>query len=252
MCACVRVCVCVCQSLLCVLTDNLCLGTNLLSLYILYSMLQHCMHVTYITRCGVHLVQRCTLVEWSLLVVPFSPATPTVAIQPWLSDMSLNSLCSIFLHPHEPSFFCLSACPSACVCLNTFPVRPTVCLSLYLAGYYLVISLTSCSSVCLCFAMTTPLCVCSLPLPLLLTQLSTELGMNIRPKQSLTFAKCLEMGLQNHVEEISKVGEVAGKEYAIEQVSGWGVQVKLTISMVSTITGSCGYSKQMYVHAFSV
>ena len=50
--------------------------------------------------------------------------------------------------------------------------------------------------------------------------------MNIRPKQSLTFAKCLEMGLQNHAEEISKVGEVAGKEYAIEQVSGWSVCLK--------------------------
>ena len=121
--------------------------------------------------------------------------------------------------------------------------------------YLVVISLTSCSSVRLCFAMTVSLCVCSLPLPLLfflLTQLSSQLGMNIRPKQSLTFAKCLEMGLQNHVEEISKVGEVAGKEYAIEQVSGWGARVKLTVSMVSTITGSCGYSKQMYVNAISV
>ena len=57
-------------------------------------------------------------------------------------------------------------------------------------------------------------------------QLSSELEMNIRPKQSLTFAKCLEMGLQNHAEEISKVGEVAGKEYAIEQVSGWSVCLK--------------------------
>ena len=99
--------------------------------------------------------------------------------------------------------------------------------------------------------MTISLCVCSLPLPLLFllfAQLSSELGMNIRPKQSLTFAKCLEMGLQNHVEEISKVGEVAGKEYAIEQVSGWGAWVKLTISMVSTITDYCGsQSKCMFM-----
>ena len=56
-------------------------------------------------------------------------------------------------------------------------------------------------------------------------QLSNDLGMNIRPKQSLTFAKCLEMGLQNHAEEIAKIGEVAGKEYAIEQVCGSGVCV---------------------------
>lgn len=82
------------------------------------------------------------------------------------------------------------------------------------------------------------------------TQLSSDLGMNIRPKQSLTFAKCLEMGLQNHVEEISKVGEVAGKEYAIEQVSGWGVQVKLPIFVVLTMTGSCDYSMEMCAHAF--
>ena len=66
----------------------------------------------------------------------------------------------------------------------------------------------------------------SLPPSLSHPQLSSELGMNIRPKQSLTFAKCLEMGLQNHAEEISKVGEVAGKEYAIEQVSGWSVCLK--------------------------
>nr|WAW84827.1 axonemal dynein heavy chain 1 [Halisarca dujardinii] len=48
-------------------------------------------------------------------------------------------------------------------------------------------------------------------------QLSSDLGMNIRPKQSLTFAKCLEIGLQNHTDEIATVGEIAGKEYAIEQ-----------------------------------
>ena len=137
------------------------------------------------------------------------------------------------------------SCPSDCM---------SVCIPGWqLLGCYFSNILSVCSSVfrhdCL------SLCACSLPVPLLfflLTQLSSELGMNIRPKQSLTFAKCLEMGLQNHVEEISKVGEVAGKEYAIEQVSGWGARVKLTISMVSTITGSCGYSKQMYVHAFSV
>ena len=50
-------------------------------------------------------------------------------------------------------------------------------------------------------------------------QLSTELGVVVQPKASLTFSKCLEMGLQNHTETISKVAEVAGKEFSIEQVS---------------------------------
>ena len=49
-------------------------------------------------------------------------------------------------------------------------------------------------------------------------QLSNSLGMQIRPKANLTFAKCLELGLQNHIEAITKVAEVAGKEFSIEQV----------------------------------
>ncbi|XP_033121083.1 dynein heavy chain 1, axonemal-like, partial [Anneissia japonica] len=48
--------------------------------------------------------------------------------------------------------------------------------------------------------------------------LSAELGFKILPKASLTFKKCLEMNLQEHIEKISKVAEVAGKEYSIEQV----------------------------------
>ena len=34
----------------------------------------------------------------------------------------------------------------------------------------------------------------------------------------LTFTKCLEMKLQDHIEVIAKVAEIAGKEYSIEQV----------------------------------
>ena len=41
--------------------------------------------------------------------------------------------------------------------------------------------------------------------------------MQIRPKANLTFARCLEMGLQNHADVIGKVAEVAGKEFSIEQ-----------------------------------
>ena len=48
-------------------------------------------------------------------------------------------------------------------------------------------------------------------------QLSADLGFPIRPKANLTFSKCLEMKLQDHIGVIAKVAEVAGKEYSIEQ-----------------------------------
>ena len=38
------------------------------------------------------------------------------------------------------------------------------------------------------------------------------------PKANLTFNKCLDMKLGDHIGVISKIAEVAGKEYAIEQV----------------------------------
>ena len=50
--------------------------------------------------------------------------------------------------------------------------------------------------------------------------LSKELGFTVVPKASLTFSKCLEMKLQDHIEKISKVAEVAGKEYSIETGMG--------------------------------
>ena len=34
---------------------------------------------------------------------------------------------------------------------------------------------------------------------------------------TLTFSKCLEMKLAEHIDKIAKVAEVAGKEYSIEQ-----------------------------------
>ncbi|KAI5607103.1 dynein heavy chain 1, axonemal, partial [Silurus asotus] len=49
------------------------------------------------------------------------------------------------------------------------------------------------------------------------TLLSERLNMDVMPKPNLTFTKCLELGLFQHVEEISQIAEVAGKEYAIEQ-----------------------------------
>uniref|UniRef100_A0A9L0J1V5 Dynein axonemal heavy chain 1 n=1 Tax=Equus asinus TaxID=9793 RepID=A0A9L0J1V5_EQUAS len=39
--------------------------------------------------------------------------------------------------------------------------------------------------------------------------LSNEININVRPKANLTFARCLEMNLQDHIESISKVAEVA-------------------------------------------
>ncbi|CAH8612512.1 unnamed protein product [Heterobilharzia americana] len=47
-------------------------------------------------------------------------------------------------------------------------------------------------------------------------ELSEELGVNIVPKSTLTFSKCLEMHLQDNIEIISKVADIAGKEYSIE------------------------------------
>ncbi|RDD38836.1 Dynein heavy chain 1, axonemal [Trichoplax sp. H2] len=48
-------------------------------------------------------------------------------------------------------------------------------------------------------------------------QLSLELGFTVVPKATLTFSKCLEMKLQDHIATIAKIAEVAGKEYSIEQ-----------------------------------
>ncbi len=50
--------------------------------------------------------------------------------------------------------------------------------------------------------------------------MSEDLGIVVQPKPTLTFAKCLEMGLDKHIEVITKVAEIAGKEFSIEQVGG--------------------------------
>lgn len=51
--------------------------------------------------------------------------------------------------------------------------------------------------------------------------LSERIHMSVMPNATLTFSRCLELGLQQHVDEIARVAEVAGKEYAIEQVRSW-------------------------------
>ncbi|XP_054402146.1 dynein axonemal heavy chain 1-like isoform X2 [Pongo abelii] len=48
--------------------------------------------------------------------------------------------------------------------------------------------------------------------------LSNQININVRPKANLTFARCLKMNLQDHIESISKVAEVSGKEYIIEHM----------------------------------
>lgn len=48
--------------------------------------------------------------------------------------------------------------------------------------------------------------------------LSEQIQMKVMPKANLTFSRCLELGLQNHVDVIAQVAEVAGKEFTIEQV----------------------------------
>ncbi|XP_048578532.1 dynein axonemal heavy chain 1-like isoform X2 [Nematostella vectensis] len=48
-------------------------------------------------------------------------------------------------------------------------------------------------------------------------QLSKELCFPVVANAQLTFTKCLEMGLQDHTDIIAKIGEIAGKEYSIEQ-----------------------------------
>ncbi|KAM9856968.1 dynein axonemal heavy chain 1 [Aulostomus maculatus] len=47
--------------------------------------------------------------------------------------------------------------------------------------------------------------------------LSNRIQIQVIPKGSLTFSCCLDMGLQNHMDDVAQVVELAGKEYAIEQ-----------------------------------
>nr|XP_009665828.1 PREDICTED: dynein heavy chain 1, axonemal [Struthio camelus australis] len=46
--------------------------------------------------------------------------------------------------------------------------------------------------------------------------LSKDININIKPQAGLTFSRCLDMKLLDHIESIAKVAEIASKEYAIE------------------------------------
>lgn len=45
---------------------------------------------------------------------------------------------------------------------------------------------------------------------------SEKVGFEVKPYQGFTFNRCLEMGMQNYMEQIVDIGEKAGKEYNIE------------------------------------
>jgi len=47
--------------------------------------------------------------------------------------------------------------------------------------------------------------------------LSEKVGFSVQPDSAFTFRKCLKLGLDKQMEVITKVGETAGKEFAIEK-----------------------------------
>ncbi|GFO45343.1 dynein heavy chain 1, axonemal [Plakobranchus ocellatus] len=56
-------------------------------------------------------------------------------------------------------------------------------------------------------------CICNI------LKMSNEIGVKLKSSPNLTFTKCLEMKLEEHIDTIAKVSEIAAKEYAIELVS---------------------------------
>uniref|UniRef100_A0A8V1A4F4 Dynein axonemal heavy chain 1 n=1 Tax=Gallus gallus TaxID=9031 RepID=A0A8V1A4F4_CHICK len=65
--------------------------------------------------------------------------------------------------------------------------------------------------------------------------LSEDINMDIKLESDLTLRRCLDMNLQDHIESITKVAEIAGKEYAIENAlnkmeSEWS-SVSFTVSL---------------------
>ena len=61
--------------------------------------------------------------------------------------------------------------------------------------------------------------------------------MNIQPKATLTFSKCLEMKLDSHVDAIAKVAEVASKEFSIEQVCKFTEPLLNAMSLYQNVCG---------------
>lgn len=48
--------------------------------------------------------------------------------------------------------------------------------------------------------------------------LSERIQITVKPKANVTLSHYLELGLQNYIDDIAQVAELAGKEYTIEQV----------------------------------
>lgn len=62
--------------------------------------------------------------------------------------------------------------------------------------------------------------------------LSEDINIDIKLEPSLTVGRCLDMNLLDHIESITKVAEIAGKEYAIENVRRGGLAVSLVTSFL--------------------
>lgn len=62
--------------------------------------------------------------------------------------------------------------------------------------------------------------------------LSEDINIDIKLEPNLTVGRCLDMNLLDHIESITKVAEIAGKEYAIENVRREGLAVSLVASQI--------------------
>ncbi len=65
-------------------------------------------------------------------------------------------------------------------------------------------------------------------------QLSAQLGFRLHPDKNFTLAAAESMGLLSHLEVITKVADVAGKEYAIEQVGSYTRKDRLQAALRCT------------------
>eukprot|EP00967_Tisochrysis_lutea_P089112 scaffold126715_cov26-Tisochrysis_lutea.AAC.1 len=83
--------------------------------------------------------------------------------------------------------------------------------------------------------------------------ISKDIGMPLYPDKKFTLVKAEEMGLLNHLTAITKVSEVAGKEYSIEQVGGGHGRVGVSLGSRIGLPAACcmrlGYCKPIVPYA---
>lgn len=48
--------------------------------------------------------------------------------------------------------------------------------------------------------------------------ISENINITVRPKANMSLARYIELGIQDHLDEIVSVAQTAGQEYSIEQV----------------------------------